>query len=223
MTAFQSISAIQRTIVTIFYALFCISIIYPIWMLFSSIDMPLILQLLLTILIIVVFVILGAFFFLIVSLPEKLSRNFDGIRNGIADGSINTIEKFAEKLNSFMISQFNYVFFDIEYTAIAVKAKSCVFYCNDFPDQLQSKKTDVFMQESSETEKLIYKGRFDSGEGKLHLFLLPVHFGDKHLGYILIYTNSKLSGLFKAILADFENYYVDDQLLHVISFEKAKD
>ncbi len=222
MTAFQSISSIQRTIVSIFYALLCASIVYPLWILLSFLEIPIILQLLLTFVIIIIFVIFGAFFFLVVSLPEKLSRNFDKIRNGIAEGSINTPEKFATELNSFLIRHFNYLFLDIEYSALAVVSKNEIFYCDDFPDSIKPRDLNNLLKESAETEELVYKGLNYLNNEKLHCFMLPVHFGERHLGYILIYTTNKITRLFKAVLADFENYYVDDQLLHVINFEESE-
>ena len=190
------------------------------WLLFTMLEIPLFLNIILIFFVIVVLIIFGIFFYLIVSLPEKLSRNFDLIRNKIAAGDITSVCDFADQINTFILRQFNYVFFDIQHSVIFINHESDLYYSKDFPENISQDKHSEFKKLSEETEKVLYTGKLKIEFAEFHTFIIPIHFGKDYLGYILILTNNRLWSLFKAILSDFENYYLDDQLMHVLNIQK---
>jgi len=226
MDAFRKISLIQRNLLLIFYIVFCLAFIFPVWLLFSApstlgFEMPNSVIILIMAVMAVIFVMIGSYFYLIVALPDRLSRNFDVIKNDIASGEINTAESFAHKVIDFIIKQFNFVFFDIEYAAIGIADSKNVFFNDDFPKEMFSDYAEIF-QKCSETEDVISLGPQKYLNKKVHKYLVPIYFGNRYLGFIIVLTNKKLSLLFRGILADFENFYVDDQLLHVLNNQKVK-
>jgi len=202
-----------------FYILFCLALIFPVWMLFTDLDLPSSVVILIVVLMILGFVVVGSYFYLIVCLPDRLSRNFDDIRNDIAAEKIKTPEQYANKVNDFIIRQFNFVFLDVEYSAMGIKDTEEIFFNDDFPKELFDN-YNVLFKKSSETESVIYIGSTKYLDKKAYKYIVPIYFGDRHLGFMIIVTNKKLSKLFKGILSDFENLYVDDQLLHILNYQK---
>ncbi|MBN2776776.1 MAG: hypothetical protein JXR36_03995 [Bacteroidales bacterium] len=204
-----------------FYIIFCLALIFPVWMLFTDLEMPGSVIILVIALMSITFVIIGSYFYLIVALPDRLSRNFDCIRNEIASGEIKSVELFANRVLEFIIKQFNFVFLDIEYAAMGISKNRELFFNDDFPnDMFEDKDFSEYFDKCSETENVTYLGVFKHEDKKVHKYLIPIYFGENYLGFLLAITNKKLSPLFKGILADFENFYVDDQLLHVLNSTK---
>ncbi len=226
MDAFRKISLIQRNLVLIFYIVFCLALIFPVWLLFYAPDtlgfkMPYSVIILIVAVMAVTFVMIGSYFYLIVALPDRLSRNFDVIKNNIASGKINTTESFAHEVINFILKQFDFVFLDVEYAAIGLADSKNVFFNDDFPKEMFEDYSEVF-KKCSETEDVISLGSERYLDKKNHKYLVPIHFGNRYLGFIIVLTNKKLSPLFKGILADFENFYIDDQLVHVLNNQKIK-
>jgi len=221
METFRKISQIQRNLVLLFYVILCLALIFPVWMLFTDLAMPSSVIILVVVMMVLVFVLIGSYFYLIVCLPDRLSRSFDDIRNSIASGKITTLKEFADIVNEFIIKQFNLIFLDVEYSAIGIKETKEVFCNDDFPKDLIEDINQVF-EESSQTEEVIYLGYDKYLEKKAHKYIIPIFFGESHLGFIFVITNKKLDNLFKGILADFENFYVDDQLKHILNSHQKK-
>lgn len=219
METFRKISLIQRNLVLMFYIIFCLALIFPVWMLFTDLEMPGSVIILVIALMSITFVIIGSYFYLIVALPDRLSRNFDSIRNNIASGEIKSVDEFAKRVLDFVIKQFNFVFLDIEYAAMGITQTKEMFFNDDFPKDMFEDYLEFF-EKCSQTEEVIYLGYEKYEDKRAYKYLIPIYFGDNYLGFMMVITNKKLSPLFKGILADFENFYVDDQLLHVINLQK---
>ncbi len=49
------------------------------------------------------------------------------------------------------------------------------------------------------------------------LFYVPIQLADIDLGWMVLKTDGFTMGLFSELISDFENMYLDDQLLHVLS------
>ena len=100
METFRKISLIQRNLVLMFYIIFCLALIFPVWMLFTDLEIPNSVNILVVVLMVLVFVFVGSYFYLIVCLPDRLSRTFDVVRNDIASGKADdnlykmTLEQF---------------------------------------------------------------------------------------------------------------------------------
>lgn len=226
MNISRKISAIQRNIVLMFYIVFCLALIFLVWMVCSNplvigFKMPVSIVIIIVALMLVVFVMIGSYFYLIVAMPGRLSEDFDDIRNKVASREINDTESFAKFIIDFIIKQFNFVFLDVEYAAFGIADSKEVYFNDDFPKGMFADYSDVFLK-CSETEDVICLGSERYFSEKLHKYLVPIHFGNRYLGFIIILTNKKLNSLFRGLLADFENFYIDDQLLHVLNNQKVK-
>jgi hypothetical protein len=221
METFRKISLIQRNLVLMFYVIFCLALIFPVWMLFSDLKLPGSVIILVVVLMVLTFVLIGSYFYLIVCLPDRLSRNFDNIRNEIASQKVKTTKDFADLVNEFLIKQFNFIFLDVEYSAMGIVETKEVIVNDDFPVELFEDYSEFF-EKSSEGEEVLYLGSTKYLDKKAYKYLVPIYFGEIHLGFILVMTNRKLNNMFKGILGDFENLYIDDQLLHVLNHQKSK-
>lgn len=191
-------------------------------MLFTDLEIPNSVNILVVVLMVLVFVFVGSYFYLIVCLPDRLSRTFDVVRNDIASGKITTEEQFAKRVNEFLMKQFNFVFLDVEYSAVGISDSQKVYFTSDFPKELIGDAKKIF-KKSSETEDVIYEGFDKYQEKKSYKYIIPIFFGNRNLGFMYVLTNKKLNPLFKGILSDFEDLYVDDQLLHVLNNQENKE
>ncbi len=221
METFRKISLIQRNIVLLFYIFFCLALLFPVWLLFVDLKIPGSVTILVIVLMVITFIVIGSYFYLIVCLPERLSRSFDKIRNDIASEKIKTTEEFANHINKFVIKQFNFIFLDVEYTAIGINNTKKIYFNDDFPKDIFDDYNILFTK-GAETENVINLGTSKHLDKKNYKYLIPIYFGNKYLGFMIIVTNKKLNNLFKGILSDFENLYVDDQLLHILNYNKNK-
>lgn len=221
MDTFKKLNRIQRNLVLIFYITVCLALLIPMWTLFTRMKVPYSVDIVVIILFLVVSVLLGAYSYLIVFLPERLNRNFDVIRNKIAVGEIDNVEKFSKEVISFLVKHFDYIFFDIEYAGVGVKEFNELYLSDDLKEDFLPNKEKLF-RIASDSEKPKFLGYIKPLEKKSYLYLIPVWFYEENLGFILVVTNRKLGSLFKGILKDFENYYLDDQLKLVIRLSKLK-
>ncbi|HOM37401.1 MAG TPA: hypothetical protein P5312_05925 [Bacteroidales bacterium] len=221
METFKKINRIQRNLVLIFYIALCLALIIPVWTLFTSMKVPYSVDIIVVILFLVIFVLLGAYSYLIVFLPERLNRNFDIIRNKIALGEIDNVEKFSKEVISFLIKHFDYIFFDIEYAGIGVREFDALYLSDDLNEDFLPNKEKLF-RIAADSENPKFLGTIKPLEKKSYLYLVPVWFYEENIGFIIVVTNRKLGNLFKGILKDFENYYFDDQLKLVIRLSKLK-
>lgn len=219
MNSFKKISQIQRNLVLIFYIVFCLALIYTVWSLFSNLKILFSVNLVVIVLIIILFSLFGSYYYLIVFLPEKLNKNFDVIRNGIASGKINSLEKFSLEVIEFLVENFNYIFFDVEYAAVGVDQNKEMYFSKDLNPNIIDKKNELFIK-SNKSENVEYLGTIKVLEKKSYVYLIPVWFDNKYLGFFLVITNKKLGSLFKGILLDFERYYLDDQFMLMCKLSK---
>ncbi|HPD24834.1 MAG TPA: hypothetical protein PK285_10595, partial [Bacteroidales bacterium] len=143
------------------------------------------------------------------------------IRNKIALGEIDNVEKFSKEVISFLIKHFDYIFFDIEYAGIGVREFDALYLSDDLNEDFLPNKEKLF-RIAADSENPKFLGTIKPLEKKSYLYLVPVWFYEENIGFIIVVTNRKLGNLFKGILKDFENYYFDDQLKLVIRLSKLK-
>ncbi|HXK81302.1 MAG TPA: hypothetical protein PLO05_04000 [Bacteroidales bacterium] len=222
MGTYHKIYDIQRQLLVFFYIVFCLSLIFPAGMLLNYLFEPHWgIYLIASILYIALCAIAGAYIFVITLLPVKLMRGFDHIQNGIADGSINDDAQFSKALNHFTIKYFNYLFFDIEQSGFYVNQTGNIFYSNIFNSEI-SKRKDEFIEKTKDTQLVQYIGKFKDKDFNLHFYTIPVWFGNDYLGYMVVGVRNKLGRFFIGFLQDFENLFIDDQLLHIVNRIKRK-
>ena len=158
-----------------------------------------------------------AFLIVIFKLPQNMADKFDEIKNKIARKEISDSKEFAEELSSFLIRFYNYTFFDVQFSAVKIINEPV--YCSS------EEIAEVIHWEDNErfclvTPDLQMHGKMNIGKSSFHAYTLPIHFGDNYLGFFTVFTKQKLGFLSLKFLADFEENYIDDLLLHVMSLNK---
>jgi hypothetical protein len=222
MGAYHRIYDIQRQLLVFFYIVFCLSLIIPVGMLINYLLAPHWgIYVLASIIYIALCAVAGAYIFVITLLPVKLMRGFDHIQNGIAEGSINDDIQFSKALNHFTIKYFNYLFFDIEQSGFYVNQTGNIFYSNSFNPEI-AKRKDEFIKKTKNTQLVEYIGKFKDESLSLHFYTIPVWFGKDYLGFMVVGVRNKLGRFFVGFLQDFENLFIDDQLLHIVNRIKRK-
>ena len=161
---------------------------------------------------------LGAWLWVLIKIPQGIAREFDKIKNQIAGGEINSSTDFSKALAEFLVDYFSFFRFDVVAAQVKTKTAEAVIFPGNAPaikidEQLLAKK-------SRETEELIPLGKISIGGQNLYGYLIPIWFGREWLGYFCVFTDTKLFRVFKDFLKNFEEQFVDDQLMHVINSER---
>jgi len=166
-------------------------------------------------------VVVGASLSVVLDLPNII-YDFDKIKNDIALKKIDSPGVFAQRLTSFLCNYFTFSFFRIKYAFVKIIDTECVYSDNSIFDAVHESDYDSILAKSRTTEEVIYLGKKLIHNESFHLYILPVWFGDDWLGFIGIFTTKKLIRLYLSFLADFEDHYVDDQLVHVLHIKRQK-
>ena len=146
-------------------------------------------------------VVSGIYFYTILSIPYKLSRKFDIIKDKVALESYNNCEDFQKEVADFIIDFFNYPGANV--IGGSFHFKNCKTYINNSGEDLNKFKADS-----------ITKYKLKSGKRAIYV---PIKIADHDLGGMLLIMEGRTLPLFKSIMADFENYFLDDQLYHVLN------
>jgi hypothetical protein len=215
--SFSVLYGIQRTLLAVFYL---VSVLSLFWIVFYFLDdilgLPGVTIIIVSI-IYLVLVVLGYSFIHVVSyIPSNLAGAFDPIQNAIADGSIQTAGDMARDLAAFMVTFFNFAFFDIEFALVKIKNDKGVFPAEKDTGEvgLSIGEFDERTETKSET---IYAGKIKFQDRTAHLYLTPMFFGEDKLGYIAVVTRHKLWKIFRQLLTEFEDHFVDDQVVHILA------
>jgi hypothetical protein len=220
--SFSVLYGIQRTLLAVFYL---VSVLSLFWIIFYLLDDIFGLQgvtIILVTIVYLVLVVLGYSFIHVVSyIPSNLAGAFDPVQNAIADGSIESAGDLARDLAAFMVTFFNFAFFDIEYALVKIKNDEGVW-----PEELETGEvglnTGELGKRSEAVSETIYIGKIKFQERTGHLYLTPMVFGEEKLGYIAVVTRHKLWKIFKQLLTEFEDHFVDDQVVHILAGATGK-
>lgn len=161
----------------------------------------------------------GAFLSVLLDLP-KIAHDFDEIKNDIAARKIVDPEAFGIRLTSLLCDFFKFSFFTIRYAFVKIVDTNYVYSDNVILSSIERSEFVSILDKSKHTENILYMNPHYVDGKRYHLYIIPIWFSDEWLGYIGILTPTKLLRLFRLFLADFENYYVDDQLIHVLDIKK---
>jgi uncharacterized integral membrane protein len=146
-------------------------------------------------------VISGVYFYTILSIPYKLSRKFDTIKDKVALESYKNCEDFQKEVADFIINFFNYPGANV--IGGNFHFNGCEKYIYNSGEEIDKFKSDT-----------ITKFKLKSGKQAVYI---PIKIADHNLGDMLLIMEGKTLPLFKSIMADFENYFLDDQLYHVLN------
>ncbi len=216
--SFSILYGVQRSFLGIFYI---ISVVAVFWLIFyllhdvlhagGSIIIPVSIAYL-------VLIVLGYSIIHVISyIPANLAGAFDPLKNGIADRSIGSSAELAGRLADFMCSFFNFAFFDVQFALVRFSEQEPV------PSSgLDMEAAGIDLQEldhfADKLKATTYFGRAGT-ERTAYLYVVPLIFGDKSLGFVAVATRQKLWKIFVQLLNEFENDYVDDQVVHVLARE----
>lgn len=177
-------------------------------------------QLLLILLIAIAGITGGAFLSVLLDL-SNIGYKFDEIKNDIASQAIKTTEEFARRLCIFICNYFTFSFFTITYCFVNIIDSNHVYSDNIIHNNITEPEFASMLNRSQHTERVTYIGKHSIGDKDYHLYMIPIWFGQEWLGYIGIFSANKLWNMFILFLSDFENEYVDDQLVHVLNMKNA--
>jgi hypothetical protein len=195
------------------------------WIIFYLLDDILGLQGVTIILITIVYLVLAvlgySFIHVISYIPSNLAGAFDPVQNAIADGSIQSAGELANELSSFMVTFFNFAFFDIEYALVKIKDDEGFCPAEKDPGKVGLNTGEMDKRSKTFTET-VYIGKLKIQDRNGHLYLIPINFGEENLGYIAVVTRHRLWKIFMQLLTEFEDHFVDDQVVHILADASRK-
>lgn len=143
----------------------------------------------------------GVYFYTILSIPYKLSRKFDIIKDKVALESYTSCEDFQKEVADFIIDFFNYPGANV--IGGSFHFKDCNKYEYNTGEDISNFKSNS-----------VTKHKLKSGKRAIYI---PIMIAEHNLGDMLLIMEGKTLPLFKSIMMDFENYFLDDQLYHVLN------
>ena len=220
--SFSVLYGLQRTLLSVFYL---VSVLALFWIIFYLMDDVLEMQGVTIILVSILFgvaVVLGYSLIHVISyIPSNLAGAFDPVQNAIADGSIQTPGALARELSSFMVTFFNFAFFDIDYALVKIKDETGCWPVDTDQGEL-GLDTGVLEKQSKAVTETVYMGKVRWADKTGHVYLTPMIFGEENLGFIAVVTRHRLWSIFKQLLTEFENHFVDDQVVHILAGASGK-
>jgi hypothetical protein len=154
-----------------------------------------------------------------------ISAEFDEIKNDIAKKIIKSPEEFGYRLTKLLCKFFNFQFFNIEYSFIKIIGAQYVYSNPELIKlgnlNLENISNDL-INKSKNTEEVFFYDKFKVNSQNNYLYILPIWFGDDWLGFIGILSHRKVNKLFLRFLNNFENEYIDDQIVHVLDYKKSQ-
>lgn len=151
-------------------------------------------------------VLAGTYLHVLLLIPLQMSQQFDVLKNKTAQRYYSSVDDFQLDVAKFLIGFFRFP---------GLNAVGGIFQFNHANKLLFGKvvNENKCLNVSDNT----HKTKLDN---KHTAHYLPILLSDEKLGHMIIITEGFCMPFFRNILKDFENYMLDDQLLHVISYTK---
>jgi len=218
--SYSHIYNVQRMILLVFYTTTAISLSIPLAKLMTILSpnhfFPLIIAL---VLYLVGVIIVGSLIHVISYIPFNLATSFDPIKNAIASGEIASIDQLGKRITAFTVNFFNFSFLDITHAFIQTSTSGLITH-EDFPELAKVLEEYQMLEKSQELEDVIRAGEITLPEGKHHLYILPIWFGNHWLGYMALLSENRISRFFLRFLSEYENNFLDDQIMHIVHYTK---
>ncbi|TFH22651.1 MAG: hypothetical protein E4H10_13405 [Bacteroidia bacterium] len=218
--SYSYIYSVQRIILLFFYTTTSISLAIPLIKLVTRLSpnhfYPLVVTLLLYMLLVVV---VGALIHVISYIPFHLAKAFDPIQNDIASGRISTMDQLGERITEFTVQFYSFSFLDISHAYIQTEGSD--LRGHEPNSQVENVLKDYKMlQKSQEMDGIIRAGEISLPEGDFHLYILPIWFGTRWLGYMALLSHKRISPFFQRFLIEYEDNFLDDQVMLMLHYEK---
>lgn len=208
----------QLTVFTANYILACILLFWLLSFLFPYLGVVYIV--LISIVYLLLATVIWAHLFILFSIPQRLAGSFDYIKNEIAWGRLNRAEDYAKEIADFLIKFYNYSFFDIAISAVKIKEKEIKFSTGGNKPSLN---WDEIEEKIAKEDKILFHGKIKIEQKNYYAYTIPIYFGDDYLGFFSVFSPRKLGKLRLRLLSELENHFIDDQLVHILNFQKNKE
>ena len=222
---YETLYGFRKKIFLTFYTLsFIFTMILVFLVIDSGVSIEPKIQLLLGFLMTIAGVIGGGILSVYFDLPS-ISVEFDEIKNDIAKKIIKSPEEFGHRVTKLLCKFFTFQFFKIEYSFIKIIGTQYVYSDPELIKEGNLNLKDIssdLINKSKRTEEIFFYDKFQVNSNNNHLYILPMWFGDDWLGFIGILSRNKISKLFLMFLNNFENEYIDDQIVHVLDYKKSQ-
>ena len=162
----------------------------------------------------VIFTVAGSFLYVLWNIQFSLQYEFDDIKNRIASGDIKSLDQFGKAIHIFILHFFRYSFFSVKECAIKLKDRPVYD-----PGNITAADISGLEDYASSSSDITLYDRKITEQGKTYLYIVPIWFGTGYYGFILLSTGNRLLKIFRSFLSDFENNFIDDQLVHVYNKE----
>jgi len=150
----------------------------------------------------------GAYLYVILSIPYFIHKEFDLIKNKVALGKYHSVDTFQYDIAEFLIRFFTFPGMSVTGGRFAFKN------CKTLD---VSSKVDYSKISSGVDSIKVLK---NSGSS---IISVPVIMGDQPLGEFHLEVKTIFIKTFKNLIADFENYQLDDLLMIVILLNEKKE
>jgi len=214
--SYSTVYKTQRIILLIFFLTTMTALAIPLVMLVNRLlpgqYFPLVIILLAYMVLVSV---LGSYLYLVSYIPFNLSSAFDPIKNDIASGRITGLEQFGKRITRFVTEFYNFSFLNIDHAFFQAPGTDLISHEDLSPVGEAMKEYDM-LEKSSRLEEIVRAGKVVFREREYHLYILPVWIDEQWLGYLGLLSERRISRFFQNFLVEFEDNYLDDQLMHII-------
>ena len=218
-SSYSLIYNLQRIILLVFFTTTAVALSIPLAMLVLKLSpnqyYPLIITLLAYMVLVVV---IGSMIHVISYIPFNLATAFDPIKNDIASGKIRTIGELGERITCFTVQFYNFSFLDISHAYLETGNSGVVgFESNTQVEKLLKERR--ILDKSRELEEITLEGRITLPDRDYLLYILPLWLGETWLGYMALLSEHRISRFFQLFLLEYEENFLDDQIMHVVRLE----
>lgn len=213
--SYSVIYNVQRIILLVFFTTTAIALSIPLARLVTRLSPDNLFPLVATLLVYMALVIMiGSLIHVVSYIPFNLAAAFDPIKNDIASGKIADPDRLASRITAFTTEFFNFSFIDISHAFIQLEGTGLISH-EPIDEMEESVEASGILERSRIMERLSRAGKIHFRDQEYHLYVLPFYFGDKWLGYMGLLTAKRLSRFFQRFLMEFEDDFLDDQIMIV--------
>ena len=219
-SSYSFIYKLQRIILLVFFTTTSIALSVPLSMLVVKLSpnqlYPLVIALLAYLILVII---VGSMIHVISYIPFNLATAFDPIKNDIALGKILSIEQLGERITAFTVQFYNFSFLDITHAYIEIEESGIIgFESNKELDKIL--KEYRMLDKSKALEEITLAGKVSLPERDYQLYILPIWLGDTWLGYMALLSEKRISRFFRRFLMEYEENFLDDQIMHLVRMNK---
>ena len=221
-STYSFIYNLQRIILLVFFVTSAVAFSVPLAIMVIKLSPHQLYPLVITLLLYVIAAtIVGSMIHVISYIPFNLATAFDPIKNDIASGRIATLEQLSERITSFTVQFYNFSFLDISHAFIQTEQSGIMGHWKSTRVEEMLKK-HALLDKSRELLKVKWVGKITLQEDEYHLYVLPIWLGENWLGYMALLSEKRISHFFQRFLMEYEENFLDDQIMHLVRFNNQR-